>query len=118
MGVLSRRRFVLGGLVLIGGASLSSCGDPDRRRSINRWDALLESRGIVGDEVEAVGEAYLEAQSEERGLDALLARLPEPQWAAIEQAIEADYREARTVDLLGWNLARTEARLYALSLQL
>ena len=68
-----------------------------------------------------VGRAYLDSVPSERDLDRLLALLDPPQAAGLEalrawaaSSVSRDFERGDAVDVGGWQLARTEARLCAL----
>lgn len=74
--------------------------------------------------VRAVGDAYLEFVPNERAVELLLDRLMPAKGAlsdaghtmtALDVRIRADYRSAEVVEIEGWQLSRTEARLFGLA---
>ncbi|MCB1923757.1 MAG: hypothetical protein KDJ27_08430 [Gammaproteobacteria bacterium] len=128
---LSRRRFLavmLGALAMARFAGSAAAADTGAVAP-SHW-----IRPLVGDAdaVRAFGERFLQSQPHERDLrqlvvsldKALSAQLQQPLAEATdsERLVEAatrmirnEYREARVVDIDGWILSLSEARLYGLA---
>ena len=124
---LSRRRFLA---VMLGAlATARFAGSATVAVAPSHW-----VRPLVGDAdaVRAFGERFLQSQPHERDLrqlvvsldKALSAQLQQPLAEATdgERLVEAatrmirnEYREARVVDIDGWILSLSEARLYGLA---
>ncbi len=116
--IRSGRRAVVGGLgagLSLGFASAAEAGgDRERRRALSGLFTALPS-------ARAIGAAYLRSCADD-GLDAatLAAELPaEVTMTVLRETVAArvrdDFANARVVNVDGWLLARTEARLCALA---
>jgi hypothetical protein len=123
MRVLPSRRAVLGRL---GGllASIATAAGCDRRPDDDAWSALV-STGVVPDDVAAIelGRLYRELHPEEgsaRDLQAALAgtlapTTPEGWRRHLASAMAADLESAYCLELDGWVMTVTEARLLAVA---
>lgn len=125
---LSRRSFILSLLSgLVAAATLQGCGSPYDRTQL----AQLLSR-TIGDPAAAkrFGDAYLLAYPDEAGIDPLVDQIDavlikgygqgldsaDPKLLAEQLAaqIKDEYRRGEAIQVDGWILSRSEARLYAL----
>ena len=128
---LSRRRFLA---VMLGALATARFAGSAAAADTAAVAPSLWVRSLVGDAdaVRAFGERFLQSQPHERDLrqlvvsldKALSAQLQQPLAEATvsERLIEAatrmirnEYREARVVDIDGWILSLSEARLYGLA---
>ena len=112
----SRRELLAGALAVVAGAPLGlrGCrGDSAADSAANAaLDAALEGRRVL-----ALGTGWNTEAALRRGLRPRLAdpQGPDATRATLAEAVREDFRDARTVDIEGWRLAETEARLYALA---
>ena len=120
----SRRTFLL--TVLVGALAAAGCGDKEASPpsdTVPQW--LPAAVGDV-DAAARIGRAYLEASRGEHNLDTLLVAIDaalagEPGAAggrrrglsALQNAVRADYLRGKSVNVQGWVLSVTEARVYA-----
>jgi hypothetical protein len=121
----SRRAFLL--TVLASALAAAGCGEKDAPRSTDPLSSWLP--GAVGDVGAArrIGRAYLEANPGEQNLDGLLAAIDaalsgetgaaegdaERLLTALQHAVPAEYLRGESVNVRGWVLSVTEARVYA-----
>lgn len=129
---ISRRRFLVG--VLGFGATTAFIGTRPWRALVRTVDGTLAERFAAlftrRESAGAVGHAYLAHAPEEASLselvDAIVARLPGGRAAVLgaDQAelrrlvaarIDEDFAQERVVEVAGWLLSSTEARLYAVA---
>jgi hypothetical protein len=121
----SRRTFLL--TALVGALAAAGCGDKDASPptdTVPQW--LPVAVGDV-DAAARIGRAYLEASRGEHNLDTLLVAIDaalagEPGAAAggrrrvlsaLQNAVRAEYLRGKSVNVQGWVLSVTEARVYA-----
>ena len=123
----SRRTFLL--TALVGALAAAGCGEQGTSASVAEVPAWLP--GAVGDADAAarVGRAYLAANPGEANLDTLLAAIDtglggelegaegdtQRVLAALQRAVRAEYLRGESVNVQGWVLSVTEARVYAVS---
>ena len=121
----SRRTFLL--TVMVGALATAGCGEQGTSGSAGEVPAWLP--GTVGDVDAAarIGRPYLAADPGEANLDSLLAAIdnalggeietaggdPQQVLAALQRAVRAEYVRGQSVNVQGWVLSVTEARLYA-----
>lgn len=121
----SRRTFLL--TVLVGALAATGCGDKDASPPTDAVPPWLP--GAVGDVDAAarIGQAYLQANRGERNLDTLLqaidtALVGDPGLrggetqrvlTALQHTVRAEYLRGESVNVQGWVLSVTEARVYA-----
>jgi hypothetical protein len=126
----SRRRLLLGMLLGMAAGGLGGCAktlsssvDADRSA---QWLAAMTGEG---DGMARFGSAYLRDFPAERDLSVLWHALyevierqgaefsaavdPADAWIYLDQAVRDEYRRADVVEVDGWLLSRSEARLYA-----
>ncbi len=125
---LSRRDFILSLLSgIAAAATLQGCGSPADTGQIAQRISQT-----IGDTAAAkrFGAAYLRDHPDDTGIEILLERIDEklipefgqgmdlddPQLLAqhLDKQIRNEYRHSEVVQVEGWILSRTEARLYAL----
>jgi hypothetical protein len=131
-GRISRRRF-LGTVAGIGGSALAIKARP--WRALVAFEPVSVAERLAGllahrDSARIVGTAYLDRVPSEasatRLLDGIAARLPEGRGtireasdddlrAFLAASIRSDFEDDRVVEVDGWVLSPTEARLYALT---
>jgi hypothetical protein len=121
----SRRAFLL--TVLVGALAATGCGEQDASRSPDGAPQWLP--GAVGDVDAAarLGRAYLQANPGENNLDTLLAAIDaalvggsgagesdtQRVLTALQHTVRAEYLRGESVNVQGWVLSVTEARVYA-----
>jgi len=121
----SRRTFLL--TVLVGALAPTGCGDKDASPPTDTVPPWLP--GAVGDVDAAarIGRAYLQANRGERNLDTLLAAIDaalvgdpglggvdtQRLLTALQHRVRAEYLRGESVNVQGWVLSVTEARVYA-----
>jgi hypothetical protein len=121
----SRRTFLL--TVLVGALAATGCGDKDASLTTDTVPPWLP--GAVGDVDAAarIGRAYLQANRSERNLDTLLAAIDaalvgdpglgggdtQRLLTALQHTVRGEYLRGESVNVQGWVLSVTEARVYA-----
>ncbi len=121
----SRRSFLLS--VVVGALAAAGCGEQDASRSAAALPSWLP--GAVGDVDAAarIGRVYLSANPGEQNLDTLLAAIDtalsadpgsresdaQRLLAALQRAVRSEYLRGESVNVQGWVLSITEARVYA-----
>lgn len=124
----SRRRFLLSMLLgLVAGRTLVACDSPTESRYVPGYmpEWLLKITG-ERDAVVRTGKDCLEAFPAEQNVEALMSAIEssfetvdadatdaEETVTALQQAVRGDYQRGDVVQVKGWILSRTEARLYA-----
>jgi len=114
------RRALLGALASIAGLACAPTLTTSRPASPLRVGAALAR---VPPGVRLVGRSYLELVPDEADRERLQERLHWPRsetelddWhARLDQAVVADLEDDQLVDLGGWQLTRTECRVYGLA---
>ena len=122
----SRRTFLL--TALVGALAAAGCGEQGTSASVAEVPAWLP--GAVGDADAAarIGRAYLAANPGEANLDTLLAAIDagldgeleaangdrQRVLTVLQRAVRTDYLRGNSVNVQGWVLSVTEARVYAL----
>jgi hypothetical protein len=127
---LARRRWLIAGVF----GALGWIAPPSRPGSAGAHPASAEwLLALIGDPdaTRRIGEAYLAGHEDEQDAGLLIALLrssladdavpsepeavaPRERQMAMRRLIEEEFRQERVVDVDGWILSRSEARLYAL----
>ena len=120
----TRRRFlVLGGLAA---AAVAGAGGVKLRGGEPRALTARVGRALNSEPVRAVGRVYLDVRGDEDDEDTLVELLvSRPEWrrvktdadvrGALVQSSESDFVAGRVVNVGGWFLSESEARVCALS---
>ena len=128
---VGRRQFLAGGIAGLAVAAFTRVAGAATRlvRPAASPEGLIERYFEDSDGTRRIGRAYLDLVPAEDAIDPLLAALapegedPSEWWGAVtlgelrkemRRRAHADFESGDVVDLAGWQLARTEARLAAL----
>ncbi len=123
---IARRRVLRQLATTIGAAAISSSAYPSRNPTCGISDTNLAVTidALILDQASAaiIGEAYLAQHNEERSADLLSRKIRESLGAktgeidqqALLNQIRVDFERTDIINLHGWLLSRTEARLCAL----